>query len=116
MLSDNEILACRVCGLTQQTPPWGEDGNTATFEICECCNVEFGYEDGSKESASRFRKNWLDNGGGWRGKDTPANWDREEQMRGIPTAFRVDEGQVAQSCDDHKEPNSESTAQAERDT
>jgi hypothetical protein len=41
---------CRVCGLDQQSPPWGVDGKSPTYAICDCCGVEFGYEDSTRES------------------------------------------------------------------
>ena len=44
-LSDDELMLCRVCGWKQETAPWGGDGQTASFLICPCCGVEFGYED-----------------------------------------------------------------------
>ena len=38
----NKMLhICRVCGYCdEELFPWGEDGETPTFEICPCCNVE----------------------------------------------------------------------------
>jgi hypothetical protein len=30
----NDELKCQVCGLVQDEPPWGEFGDTATFNIC----------------------------------------------------------------------------------
>lgn len=36
---------CRVCGLDQGFKPWGEDDQTPTFDLCNCCGVQFGYED-----------------------------------------------------------------------
>ncbi|MGW3351445.1 hypothetical protein ACWDA3_49795 [Nonomuraea rubra] len=32
---------CRVCGLSQADPPWGEDGQNPTWAICHCCGTEF---------------------------------------------------------------------------
>ncbi len=91
MRSKNENMNCRVCGLTQDAPPWGSDGKTPLFEVCDCCNVEFGYEDGSIESVRRFRHQWLSNGGDWTGKNRPENWNRDEQFEGIPFEFQPDE-------------------------
>jgi hypothetical protein len=33
-----------VCGLEQGELPWGADGATPSFAICDCCGVEFGLE------------------------------------------------------------------------
>lgn len=50
---------CRVCGLAQATPPWGSDGATPTFEICDGCGTEFGYEDATPLGVARKRAAWL---------------------------------------------------------
>jgi hypothetical protein len=34
-----------VCGLQQPALQWGDDVNSPTFDICDCCGTEFGYED-----------------------------------------------------------------------
>lgn len=47
---------CRVCGLHIDDLPWGQDGNSPTYDICPCCGVEFGYEDYTAESARRYRE------------------------------------------------------------
>lgn len=49
----NELPHCRVCGLDQRELPWGEDGTSLTFAICDCCGVEFGYEDSAGEAVQR---------------------------------------------------------------
>jgi hypothetical protein len=33
MHNKNEIYFCRVCGLEQLDPPWGDDGKSETFDI-----------------------------------------------------------------------------------
>lgn len=57
----NKMLhICRVCGYCdEELFPWGEDGETPTFEICPCCNVEFGYEDAQITSIIRYREKWM---------------------------------------------------------
>ena len=88
-MSDKELFLCRVCGLEQADPPWGEDGKTASFLICHCCGTEFGYEDVKPISAKKARERWLSQGSPWFWpKDKPENWDLEEQLQQIPTAFR----------------------------
>jgi hypothetical protein len=84
----SDQLKCRVCGLLQDEPPWGEDGRTATFDICVCCGVEFGYEDSTRESVRRYRQAWLDKGGRWQNpKKRPANWSLEAQLNEIPAGW-----------------------------
>lgn len=80
---------CRVCGLKQGFKPWGEDGKTPAFEICGCCEVDFGYENCTLESVKKFRNEWLKNGGKWANLDEkPANWLLEGQMKKIPEEYR----------------------------
>lgn len=51
---------CKVCGFNYEDfYPWGEDGKSASFEICDCCGVTFGYEDATEESILKYRKTWL---------------------------------------------------------
>lgn len=57
-----EIRYCRVCGLKYEEPPWGFDGKTPSFEICQCCGVEFGYEDATVVGVNRYRKKWISSG------------------------------------------------------
>ena len=80
---------CRVCGLLQEDPPWGWDGNTPSFEICDCCGTEFGYEDATPVGVARKRKTWLADPGAWfRPQAKPAGWDASEQLSHVPEAFR----------------------------
>ncbi len=53
-------LACRICGLVQHEPPWGDDGQSPNFGICERCGVQFGYPDATTEGVRRYRVAWLD--------------------------------------------------------
>lgn len=84
-----ENFACRVCGLIQCEEPWGESGENPSFEICDCCGVEFGYEDYTKESVKAYRKKWLETGANWwELKKKPKNWDIEKQLQNIPVNFK----------------------------
>lgn len=79
---------CRVCGLEQPYPQYGEDGCSPTFEICECCGVEFGYEDTTAVGVKRFRHAWELNGRKWFEPDKmPENWSWEKQKLKIPYDF-----------------------------
>ena len=85
----SDLYNCRVCGLPQDELPWGEDGASPTFEICDCCGTEFGYEDTTPAAAGRARQKWIANGAGWfRPKRKPENWNPEAQLQGIPADFR----------------------------
>lgn len=80
---------CRVCGFDQGVEPWGEDGETPSFDICCCCGVQFGYEDCKEIGVREFRQEWINNGAKWfTPKDKPQDWSLEEQMKGIPDQFK----------------------------
>ena len=82
-------MYCRVCGLKQEYAPWGEDENNPSFNICDCCGVEFGYEDRLKKSIQEYRTNWLNNGAKWHNlKEKPENWNLEEQLKQIPQKYK----------------------------
>ena len=89
MTNNNENMACRVCGLTQLEPPWGNDGKSPNFEICYCCGVEFGYEDRTFNSINNYRKKWLEKGSPWfYSKEKPENWNLQDQLGNIPDNFK----------------------------
>ncbi|MFI5530369.1 hypothetical protein ACIA8O_17695 [Kitasatospora sp. NPDC051853] len=73
---------CPVCGLDQGFEPWGADGLTPSFVICDCCSVEFGYEDSSDAGVAAVRVAWVGDGCPWRGPvdRRPEGWDPGEQL------------------------------------
>lgn len=80
---------CRVCGYLLDSPPWGDDGRTPNFEICPCCGVEFGYEDGTVDSARKYRDTWIANGATWfEQKLMPNEWNLLLQLDALPKEFR----------------------------
>ncbi|HEX3315363.1 MAG TPA: hypothetical protein VHR72_10755 [Gemmataceae bacterium] len=81
MHSDLEIMRCRVCGLLQAEPPWGEDGKSPTFDYCACCGVEFGYQDANVLAIQRRRQKWIADGMAWdKPNEKPSNWNWREQL------------------------------------
>lgn len=88
-MDTNELFLCRVCGLQQSDPPWGEDGNSPTFNYCPCCGVEFGYGDATEKAIQQWRSKWLEKGANWSEVELrPKNWSLEEQISKIPKRSR----------------------------
>jgi hypothetical protein len=84
-----EMLYCRICGLKYEEPPWGVDGKTPSFEICECCGVEFGYEDITVTAVKKYRKKWISSGAQWfNRKFKPGDWDLQRQLASVPETYR----------------------------
>jgi len=68
--------------------PYGESGDLPTFDICDCCGAEWGYEDCQPRAAKNYRQQWLSNGAKWfQPKDKPADWDLEVQLLDVPSAY-----------------------------
>lgn len=57
---------CPVCGYDKLTEaPYDEDG-MPSYEICDCCGFEFGFDDLSEgETYSSYREKWICNGAVW---------------------------------------------------
>lgn len=73
---NKELFLCRVCGLEQDDTPWGEDGKTASFNICDCCGVDFGYQDAKLTGIKKYRERWLSQG-------APGSGQKRSQKIGI---------------------------------
>ena len=58
MQSNDELYKCRVCGFRHCEMPWGPNGQTPTYDICECCGVEFGYEDCNEGAIKAYIERW----------------------------------------------------------
>ncbi|OON68556.1 hypothetical protein B0919_13025 [Hymenobacter sp. CRA2] len=80
---------CRVCGLEYDYSPWGGDERTPDHSICECCGIEFGYEDHTISSTRNYRQQWLSAGSKWFDpKRRPNNWDVSSQLGQVPISYR----------------------------
>ncbi len=79
---------CRVCGLDN-----GEEGvrdkyGYSTFFICDCCGIEFGYGDETKDDCISARTNWLaQKMEWWNKKKKSSDWNADEQLKNIPKAY-----------------------------
>lgn len=76
---------CPICGYDKlDEKPYDNEGNPS-YEICNCCGFEFGFDDASEgESFEEFRKKWLDSGAEWFNvKVKPKNWNFKLQLQNI---------------------------------
>tara|TARA_B100001989_G_C24253401_1_gene323207 strand:- start:269 stop:553 length:285 start_codon:yes stop_codon:yes gene_type:complete len=89
LINNHIVFNCRVCGLGYTYNPWGDDGNSPDYSYCDCCNVEFGYQDYSIESTINFRNKWIKNGAVWsETSEQPKNWNLEAQLKNIPVEYQ----------------------------
>ena len=81
---------CPVCGYRLGFLPW--NGKSSSDEICPCCYIQFGYDDGDVEDEigrtlvyGEWRKRWIDQGMKWnsKGRIPPDGWNPVEQLRSI---------------------------------
>ncbi|MCK4543621.1 MAG: hypothetical protein KAU17_15425 [Spirochaetales bacterium] len=81
----SKIYICPVCGYSELDEPPYDDGGNPSYNICDCCGFEFGFDDGSEEmSFEAYRKKWIDEGIKWFSPDKkPSDWNIEEQLRNI---------------------------------
>lgn len=70
-------------------PPWGEDGDEPSYDICLCCGAEFGFDDYTIELIRGYRQKWIDTGAKWAYPEfRPEDWNLEKQLEHIPVKFR----------------------------
>jgi hypothetical protein len=73
---------CPVCGYDGlEEPPYDKNRNPS-YEICDCCGYEFGFDDGSKGiNFEKYRKQWIIKGAIWFNPDVkPKEWDLKKQL------------------------------------
>ncbi len=76
---------CPVCGYDDlDEAPFDNDGNPS-YNICDCCGFEFGFDDGSEGiNFEHYRKKWIEEGTKWFiSKKKPKNWNLSEQLKNI---------------------------------
>jgi hypothetical protein len=76
---------CPVCGYDGlEELPYDHDGNPS-YEICDCCGFEFGFDDDSEGlSFEEYRKKWIEEGAKWFNPDMkPKGWDIKRQLLNI---------------------------------
>ncbi len=81
------LNTCRVCGYTDAIFfPWGKDGKTPSFEICDCCGYQFGKTDDDEGiTFEQYRTRWIAGGMVWdKGRsEPPLNWNPVMQLENL---------------------------------
>jgi hypothetical protein len=78
---------CPVCGWNGLgSLPWCDGG--PSYEICDCCSAEFGFDDIARDGATtatyeELRATWIANGMPWFYKSPPEGWDPERQVERV---------------------------------
>lgn len=84
------MYRCHVCGWQLVEAPWGESGVDPTWDICECCGCEFGYQDALPAGVLKHRERWLASGAKWsEPQSRPPEWDLQQQLNCIPIELPV---------------------------
>ncbi|WP_132313659.1 hypothetical protein [Paenibacillus sp. BK033] len=76
---------CPICGYEELTQaPYDTDGNES-FEICDCCGFEFGFDDvHDGHTFETYRNKWISAGATWFYKQSePEIWDLNQQLKNI---------------------------------
>jgi hypothetical protein len=88
LMHNKEKYFCRICGFEQEDPPWGDDEKTASFDFCDCCGCQFGYQDIHLENIKKYRNKWIQEGAKWSHSECkPLNWNLNEQLKQIPDFY-----------------------------
>jgi len=80
-----QLHSCRVCGYYDPNYfPWGDDGETCSFDICDCCGIQTMQDDQYPELAREERAKWFARNCEWSyPEDKPENWDLASQLKNI---------------------------------
>lgn len=79
---------CRVCGLAQATPPWGESGDAPSHLVCACCGTHFGVHDRYEGLIVGARRRWIEAGFPWLHPEAaPPAWNPVQQLSQVPREF-----------------------------
>ena len=79
-MPSSRTSTCPVCGFNGLDEPPYDAYGCATFEICPCCGIQFGYDDFSRTHEA-LRAEWVDRGMPWwsQSRKPPVNWDAAAQ-------------------------------------
>jgi hypothetical protein len=82
---------CPVCGYPGLDEPPYLNNEAASYNICPCCYVEYGFDDGGRHGEdlqlwiAEARLGWINQGMRWGSSytDPPAHWDPLSQLENL---------------------------------
>ncbi|HET8688926.1 MAG TPA: hypothetical protein VFM18_20140 [Methanosarcina sp.] len=76
---------CPVCGYPELSePPYDQNTNSPSFDICPCCGCEYGYDDATPKARDNFLKKWVSRGSPWFHPELmPPQWNVKKQLQSI---------------------------------
>lgn len=79
------MYICCVCGCDKLEYPQYYDNGSPTFEICECCGFESGFDDLSEGlTITEYRNKWISDGAQWLNSNLkPENWNIHDQLKNL---------------------------------
>lgn len=88
MLNSNQKYVCPVCRYPDINEPAYDGFGCFSYNICPCCETEFGYDD-STVAHSNLREKWVSEGVQWWSKHQPKpnSWDPVRQLKIIKCWF-----------------------------
>jgi len=82
---------CPICGYTRlQMSPYDEHGYPS-YEICDCCGFEYGFDDDSEGySFENYREKWINEGFKFSNdKMQPETWNRQTMIKQLENVNKV---------------------------
>jgi len=76
---------CPVCGYPNLDEPSYDKTGYPSYNICDCCGFEFGFDDTNNGIAfDNYRKKWIKEGASWFSEHKkPPHWNLEEQLKNL---------------------------------
>ena len=84
-MTSKEKHICPVCGYPELSELPNSLTRGASYEICESCGFQFGFDDDSEGwTFEGWRKEWIKRGMKWSSSNPPpTTWDPEKQLLNI---------------------------------
>lgn len=81
-MPNSKTYTCTVCGYPSLDEPPVDEYGCASFDICSCCGIQFGYHDACR-SHEELRRKWIAEGIPWHSElvHPPNGWNATDQLR-----------------------------------